>query len=326
MRTTPSWLAVITIVTFSIALAPEARSESKKKPAAASKADVDRLERKIEEQQKQIDKLVKAQQQYFQSIKGMFDAQAANTDAKPDDAKPADAKPAVVEAKPDAKPAEPKAADKAADKAAAGFTDAKPRRIAEPKPKPAKPEGAGTIVGKVTGVGDAIVYVEDIVVPTKGTATMKQEGKQFVPSVLVVQKGTTVSFPNMDAIFHNVFSVTPDHSFDLGSYPQGDSKSVTMTKAGVVSVYCNMHPQMVAHILVVPNGNYVRAGKDGFFRLTNVPAGKHRVVAWAPNAKPVAADAEVSDTGVVTLELELKKGRSSPHTKKDGLPYGSYGE
>ncbi len=326
MRATRSWLAVITIVTFSIGLAPEARSESKKKPAAATKADVDRLEKKIEEQQKQIDKLVRAQQQYFQSIKGMFDAQAANTDAKPDDpkpadAKPADAKPAVVDAKPDAKPVA-----KADDKAAVGFTDAKPRPRAEPKPKPAKPEGAGTIVGKVTGVGDAIIYVEDIVIPTKGTATMKQEGKQFIPSVLVVQKGTTVSFPNMDAIFHNVFSVTPDHSFDLGSYPQGDSKSVTMTKTGVVSVYCNMHPQMVGNILVVPNGNYVRAGKDGFFRLTNVPAGKHRVVAWAPNAKPVAADAEVSDTGVVTLELELKKGRSSTHTKKDGLPYGSYGE
>ena len=106
---------------------------------------------------------------------------------------------------------------------------------------------------------------------------MKQEGKAFSPSTLVVTKGTRVDFPNRDAIFHNVFSVTPDNSFDLGSYRQGESKSVTMAKTGVVTVYCNMHPQMVGHILVVPNGNYVRAGKDGFFRLTNVPgfAGIH---------------------------------------------------
>jgi hypothetical protein len=85
-----------------------------------------------------------------------------------------------------------------------------------------------------------------------------------------------------------------------------------------------MHPQMVGHILVVPNPNYVRAGKDGFFRMPNVPAGKHKIVAWAPNAKPVMAEANVVDGEVVTVELVLKKGYTAPHTKKDGLPYGSY--
>jgi plastocyanin len=310
-----SWIALLCCL---VALAPEARAEPKK-TAPAAKADVERLERRIEEQQKQIDKLVKAQVQYLQALRGMFDAPVSTTD----DARPADPKPAV-EAKPEPAPADPAAG---ADKAAVGFTEGKPAKRSEPRPKKLeKPSGAGTIVGKVTGMAGAIIYVDDIIAPVRGTATMKQEGKQFVPNILVVQRGTTVSFPNMDAIFHNVFSITPDHSFDLGSYPQGDSKTVTMTKSGVVSVYCNMHPQMVGHILVVPNGNYVRAGKDGFFRLTNVPAGRHRVVAWAPNAKPAEADAEVTKDGVVTLELELKKGRATAHTKKDGLPYGSYAQ
>jgi len=320
MRVTHLFLPIIVLLAFA---PPELRAEPKKKSPAATKADVDRLESKIEEQQKQIDKLVKAQQQYIQAVRGMFDG-AAVSDAKVDDAKPAEPK---VIAPADVK-TEAKVEPKAADKAAVGFTASKsPKVRLEPKAAtPKKPEGAGTIVGKITGVGDAVIYVDDIVETTHGTATMKQEGKQFSPSVLIVQKGTTVQFPNMDAFFHNVFSVTPDHTFDLGSYRQGETKSVTMAKPGVVSVYCNMHPQMVGHILITPNGNYVRAGKDGFFRLTGVPAGKHRVVAWAPNAKPVSADAEVSDAGVVTLELELKKGRSAPHTKKDGLPYGSYAE
>jgi plastocyanin len=182
----------------------------------------------------------------------------------------------------------------------------------------------GTVVGKVIGAADAVVYIDDIVVSTRGSATMKQENKQFSPSVLVVQKGTTVQFPNLDAFFHNVFSMTPDNSFDLGSYRQGETKMVTMSKPGVVNVYCNMHPQMVGRILVVPNGNFVRAGQDGFFRISNVPVGRHRVVAWAPDAKPVVAEAEVSDTEAATLEFELKKGRGGPHLKKDGLPYGSY--
>jgi plastocyanin len=308
---------LLSILIVIAGFAPEVSAQPKKKPAAATKADVDRLESKIEEQQKQIDKLVKAQQQHLQVLRGTFDAVS---DVKPDDAKPPEPK-VTPPVKADIK-VEPKATS--TDKAAVGFTD-KPKRTVEPKVAK-KPAGAGTVVGKVTGVGDAVVYIEGIVETTRGTATMKQEGKQFIPRVLVVQKGTTVAFPNLDAIFHNVFSVSPDQSFDLGSYQQGESKSVTMAKPGVVSVYCNMHPQMVGNILVVPNSHYAKAGKDGFFRLTNVPAGKHRVVAWAPNAKPVTAEAEVSDAGVVTIELELKKGRSAPHTKKDGLPYGSYGE
>ena len=267
-------------------------------------ADIERLEKKIEEQQRLIDKLVKLQQQYLQALTAILGTPSSGgavvpekpekppvTDTTP---KPAAPKPAVV------KPAPPK------------------------KPDPPAATGMGTIVGKIAGADDAVVYVEDIVQSTKGSASIKQENKQFSPRVLVVQKGTTVSFPNRDAIFHNVFSVSPDHSFDLGSYRQGESKSVTMSRPGVVTVYCNMHPQMIAHILVVPNGNYVRAGKDGFFRLQNVPAGNHKVVAWAPNAKPTSVSATVADGEVVTVELSVKKGRASPHTRKDGLPYGQY--
>jgi plastocyanin len=198
--------------------------------------------------------------------------------------------------------------------------DAKPKP--PPPPKPAVK--TGNVVGKIKSPTTAYVYVEDIVATTKGGAEMKQEGKQFVPQVLVVQKGTKVEFPNRDAIFHNVFSVTPDNSFDLGSYKQGESRSVTMFKPGVVSVYCNMHPQMVGHILVVPSSHYVAAGKDGFFRLPNVPVGKHRIVAWAPNSKPVVSEIEVTEGEAASVELELKAGRASPHQNKDGMPYGSY--
>src|SRR5213079_2634949 len=98
---------------------------------------------------------------------------------------------------------------------------------------------------KIKGAANAHIFVEGAAPVTKGAAVMKQEGKQFVPQVLVVQKGTKVDFPNRDAIFHNVFSVTPDNSFDLGSYRQGETKSVSMSKPGVLTVNCNMHPQMV---------------------------------------------------------------------------------
>jgi plastocyanin len=312
-----SRIALLTLTGLGFAVTPPAQAQPRNRPVPATRADVERLDKKIEEQQRRIDKLIKLQLQYLQMLAAMTDGGqplAVTPEPKPPEPKPPEPKP------PEPKPADPKAA-------VAAELKVKPAPVAvavDVKPRKPKSEANGNIVGKVTGAPDAIVYLEDIVATAHGTATMKQENKQFMPAVLVVQKGTTVQFPNLDAFFHNVFSVTPDNSFDLGSYRQGETKSVTMSKPGVVSVYCNMHPQMVGHILVVPNGNYVRAGKDGFFRLSNVPAGHHRVVAWAPESKPVTAEADVTEAEAVTVELEIKKGRGGPHLKKDGLPYGSY--
>jgi len=263
-----------------------------------TQADLDRLEKRVDEQQQKIDALVALQQQYLRALLAMFPdgttpvAAPAARSPEPAPIKPIEPKPAII--------------------------------VDHIKPKPS---GSGTVVGKVKGgSGDTFVYIEDITAPAHGTATMKQEGRQVVPRVLAVQKGTKVDFPNLDAVFHNVFSVTPDNSFDLGSYRQGESRSVSMVKPGVINVYCNMHPEMVGYILVVPSALYTRAGQDGFFKLTNVPAGKHRIVAWAPNSKPVTIEADVAENEAATVELEIHLGRQLPHTNKDGMAYGSYKE
>ena len=305
-----------------------ARPPAAAKPKPVTQADIERLEKKIADQQRMLEKLVRLQQQYLQSliaamseggstspdlvarVEPRVDPKAPKSDAQIENGGGTPAKPDV---KPETKPGA-KADPKTAQPKAVAATPAK------------KPAGkGGTVVGKVKGGGgDTYVYVSDIISNAAGSATMKQEGKQFVPRVMAVQKGMRVEFPNLDAVFHNVFSVTPDNSFDLGSYRQGESKSVTMSKPGVVSVYCNMHPQMVGHILVVPSALYTRAGADGFYRLVNIPAGKHRIVAWAPNAKPTTMEVEIVEDEVTTLEMEVKRGRATPHTNKDGLPYGSY--
>jgi plastocyanin len=271
-------------------LAPRDGLTEPARKKVVTQADLDRLDKKIADQQRTLEKLIKLQQQYLQAMMALMpDASAAAATA--DDPPPP----------PDPKP------------------------VVEPRPV-VKRRGAGTIVGKVKGGGggDTFVYIEDVSASGTGTASMRQEGKQFVPQVMVVQRGTKVDFPNRDAVFHNVFSVTPDSSFDLGSYRQGETKGVTLTKPGVVNVYCNMHPQMVGYILVAPSNLYARAGADGFYRLTGVPSGKHRLVAWAPNAKPVVSEIEVADDEVLTVELEVRRGRALPHTNKDGMAYGSY--
>jgi plastocyanin len=318
MRSTSGRRSVLVSLACLAALVADAgadsRSRARRKPA--TQADIERLEQKLAAQQQLIDNLIALHQQYLEALVRLTGGKSAGDRPVLID-KPAER--VAVADKPVERVAE-KPAEKSADKPAVKTADKAADKPADKR----KEKGSGTVVGQVTGVTDAVVYVEDISASTSGSATMNQEGKQFVPQVLIVQKGTKVSFPNRDAIFHNVFSMSPDNTFDLGSYKQGDSKTVTMSRAGVVTVYCNMHPQMVGHILVVPNGNYVRAGKDGFFKLPDVPAGKHRIVAWAPNSKPVTVDAAVTDGEVVTVEIALKKGRSATHTKKDGMPYGSY--
>jgi plastocyanin len=187
----------------------------------------------------------------------------------------------------------------------------------------------GVVRGKVevpAGEPVAYVYVENIVAPpAKGEhKTIQQSGKKFVPGWAVVQRGTAIEFPNRDNIYHNVFSLSAGNSFDLGLYNSGgDTKSHTFTEAGPVDVYCNIHPQMAASVLVVPNRYFAKVKGDGTFEIPGVPAGRRKVVAWAPGSRPTTDWIEVA--GGRTAELTLKLDpKGSAHKNKSGQSYGSY--
>ncbi|HEY4086418.1 MAG TPA: carboxypeptidase regulatory-like domain-containing protein [Bryobacteraceae bacterium] len=112
-------------------------------------------------------------------------------------------------------------------------------------------------------------------------ATMEQENRRFEPDLVVIPAGGSVSFPNMDPIFHNVFSLSKPKSFDLGNYPKGDSRTVVFPKPGIVYVNCRLHPNMAGTVVVTPNGWFARtAAKDGQYELKDVPPGNYTVVAW----------------------------------------------
>ena len=114
----------------------------------------------------------------------------------------------------------------------------------------------------------------------RGVFRMDQVNRRFSPDLLVVPVGATVSFPNMDPIFHNIFSLSKAKEFDLGSYDKGDSRSVTFTKPGVVYVYCHLHPNMEGTIVVAPSHYFAQADASGHFHLAAVPPGEYTVVAW----------------------------------------------
>jgi plastocyanin len=190
---------------------------------------------------------------------------------------------------------------------------------------------SGTVSGKVRlprDAGEVYVYVEGgRAASARGKVLeVKQKDKQFLPRVAVVPVGTRLSFPNLDAVFHNVFSRSPGNAFDLGGIKAGEKPgSVVVSQPGHVEIFCNIHSKMRADVLVVPSGNYAKVRPDGSFELPSVPIGSRKVVLWGPSLKTASQRVEVTPSGAsVSFAAELEPTR--PHLRKDGQPYGSYDE
>jgi plastocyanin len=137
--------------------------------------------------------------------------------------------------------------------------------------------------------------------PRRGA--IDQRNETFVPHVLAVTAGTLVDFPNGDATYHNVFSLSRAASFDLGRYARGRSKSVRFDRPGIVRVFCDIHSHMSAFVLVFNHDYYASTAPDGTYRINDVPPGDYTVAAWnevlAPTSRPVtildaAGDVEVN--------------------------------
>ena len=109
---------------------------------------------------------------------------------------------------------------------------------------------------------------------------MASRDKRFEPRVLAVPQGSAVTFPNYDKIFHNVFSLSETSPFDLGLYRNGAARTTSFETPGVVRVYCNIHPQMAAYVVVLDGNLYAQTGKDGLALVSGVPAGRQTLKVW----------------------------------------------
>src|SRR5262245_43671541 len=159
---------------------------------------------------------------------------------------------------------------------------------------------------------DAVVSIENIpaaadaiLARTHSTPQLAQKDQSFVPRVLPIALGTQVRFPNFDPIFHNVFSVSPVRRFDLGKYPRGQSRSVTFRKTGVVQVYCDIHANMAAYIVVLPNHAFTQPDAQGVFSLPDLPAGRYILKVWHPDLQGTTRRIEIPETGELRVEVDL---------------------
>ena len=190
----------------------------------------------------------------------------------------------------------------------------------------------GRVVGKVTVTeadgklapgADIVVYVVGFAEPpTSQGAQIEQKGRKFVPDLVAITVGESVTFPNGDPFLHNVFSQSATRKFDLGSFKLHDAKTKDFPSPGVVDVYCNIHPEMAATILVLPNRRHVRANKDGSYVLDGVPAGDWTVFAYTRRAaRPVSAKVSVKPGVETQLDLAMQRGVEPEHLNKYGEKY-----
>jgi len=154
-------------------------------------------------------------------------------------------------------------------------------------------------------------------------ATVTTRSKAFLPHVVAVPAGSTVSFPNEDPIAHNLFSLTPGNTFDLGLYRRGAGKPHKFETAGVVNIYCNVHPNMsaVVHVMSTPYYAFTDAAGNYSF---DVPPGKYRVTAWNEQGGSVTADLDVAAAGTRSaplLTIDSRNFRQAQHKNKHGQTY-----
>lgn len=142
-----------------------------------------------------------------------------------------------------------------------------------------------------------------------------QKNKQFTPHVLAVEVGSVVDFPNHDPFFHNVFSLFNGKRFDLGLYEAGSTRSVHFDRAGICYIFCNIHPQMSAIVVVVNTPYFAVSNKQGDVVIPNVPIGQYKLNVWEEHcsakklqeaSREVMIGTDASFLGTIRLQQSQK--------------------
>lgn len=176
-------------------------------------------------------------------------------------------------------------------------------------------ENTGTITGRVEvfrerSSADVIVYLSDVSGTFKPAAKhpmVDQVSLIFIPHVLPVVVGTTVDFANSDNVKHNIYSQSKTKIFNLGTYGKDVVKQVTFDKEGDVGLACNVHAEMSAFIVVLPNPYFAKTGNDGKFTITNIPPGQYTLKTWHEKKQPHEQKVTVEPSNTTEINIALRR-------------------
>lgn len=162
----------------------------------------------------------------------------------------------------------------------------------------------GTATVRDKPIADAVVWFDAPGAPAASArpkVVLDQRNLSFSPRVLVVRVGTTVEFPNNDRVFHDVFSFRDGKRFGLGLYPVGVVKYVLFDQAGLSRLFCNIHPNMAAYIMVVDTPYFALSDRQGRFTIPDIPAGAYTYHAWRSGGEMLTGSAAVHASSSLDL-------------------------
>lgn len=170
--------------------------------------------------------------------------------------------------------------------------------------------GASTEVSGLVRVAgkpaaDVVIWLDGVrdATASRPRVVLDQRNLTFLPRVLAVGVGTAVNMPNSDRVFHNVFSFKDGKKFDLGLYPVGLSKTVVFDRAGVSRIFCNIHPNMAAYVVVVDSDAFAVSSHTGAFTLSGVSAGTYAYRIWRAGADVVTGEVTVGGSSPFEIDL-----------------------
>jgi plastocyanin len=183
--------------------------------------------------------------------------------------------------------------------------------------------------------GDVVVSltpVEGRVTFSPGSpAQLMQKNKKFVPHILAVMQGAEIEIPNHDLFFHNLSSIHHGKTSDLGLYESGKTRKIRFKQPGISYIFCNIHPEMSAVVVVLRTRYFALTGPEGNFEIHRVPPGRYRLAVWyelTPEAEARSQEREITVTaGSNEIGKIVLHSSDTPkeHPNKDGEPYFSSG-
>ena len=131
-------------------------------------------------------------------------------------------------------------------------------------------------------------------------AVMDQRDLAFVPRVLVVATGTSVSFPNSDSVSHQIYSFSAAKRFQLPLYKGERHPPVIFDREGLVVLGCNIHDAMAGYVYVTSAPWFGRTDAAGTLRISDLPGGDYQLTLWSP----LVADPPATLTRPVTIAAQ----------------------
>ena len=132
---------------------------------------------------------------------------------------------------------------------------------------------------------------------------------EYVPHVIVIPAGTTLTIKNSDGILHNVHTYSKINTPFNKAQPKFMKEFThTFDKAEAVSVKCDVHAWMSGWIYVTDSAVHDTSATDGSFKLANVPAGEHKIEIWHETLGSQTKTVKVAggETAELTVEFESK--------------------